>query len=103
MPLAARGAARPNRRRRGGRARGPHDRRARPDERRAPVADGRDAGPGDGDGAATAPPRRAPAHRAALVRLDEGEFGWCIACAEEIAEKRLDRDPAAARCIACAR
>ncbi|VAW11097.1 hypothetical protein MNBD_ALPHA09-996 [hydrothermal vent metagenome] len=38
----------------------------------------------------------------ALTRLGEDEYGWCEACGEEIAEKRLAIDPAAALCIACA-
>lgn len=40
--------------------------------------------------------------RAALERLDEGEWGWCVACGEEIAEGRLRNDPSVARCVACA-
>ncbi|WP_029065506.1 TraR/DksA C4-type zinc finger protein [Labrenzia sp. DG1229] len=39
---------------------------------------------------------------AALVRLDDGEYGSCVECGEEIAEKRLEVDPAAAFCIRCA-
>mgnify|MGYP003670305142 CR=1 FL=1 len=49
--------------------------------------------------------RRAMAIRqidAALIRMDEGEYGWCVECGEEIAPKRLDSDPAAPRCSACA-
>lgn len=41
--------------------------------------------------------------RAALGRLDEGEYGDCAACGEPIAERRLEHDPGAATCIACAR
>ncbi|MBE0453969.1 TraR/DksA family transcriptional regulator [Roseovarius autotrophicus] len=41
--------------------------------------------------------------RAALTRLDEGEFGWCEDCGEEIATARLTLDPAITRCISCAR
>lgn len=40
---------------------------------------------------------------AALHRLDSGEYGDCVECGEEIAEKRLEVDPAAAFCIRCAR
>nr|WP_319387469.1 TraR/DksA C4-type zinc finger protein [uncultured Roseibium sp.] len=40
---------------------------------------------------------------AALHRLDAGEYGDCVECGEEIAEKRLEVDPAAAFCIRCAR
>ncbi|MEX2454338.1 MAG: TraR/DksA C4-type zinc finger protein [Rhodospirillaceae bacterium] len=38
----------------------------------------------------------------ALRRLADGEYGYCVICGEEIAEKRLRHDPAAARCIDCA-
>jgi DnaK suppressor protein len=40
--------------------------------------------------------------RSALRRIDQGDYGYCIDCGEPISEKRLDYDPAAARCIACA-
>jgi DnaK suppressor protein len=39
---------------------------------------------------------------AALRRLDEGEFGYCAACGENIAEGRLQHDPSVALCITCA-
>ncbi len=39
---------------------------------------------------------------AALARLEEGEWGWCVACGEEIAEQRLRHDPSVARCVTCA-
>lgn len=39
---------------------------------------------------------------AALARMDEGEFGYCEDCGDEIASKRLDLDPAATKCITCA-
>ena len=39
---------------------------------------------------------------AAFVRLDEGEFGYCAECGEEIARARLEIDPTIARCVACA-
>ena len=39
---------------------------------------------------------------AALRRLDEGEFGYCAACGEPIAEGRLKHDPSVAQCIGCA-
>ncbi len=38
----------------------------------------------------------------ALARMDEGEFGYCEDCGEDIAEGRLALDPAATRCISCA-
>ena len=39
---------------------------------------------------------------AALQRIDEDEYGWCMVCGEEIAAKRLELDPAASQCIDCA-
>lgn len=39
---------------------------------------------------------------AALKRIDEGEYGWCVECGEGIAPKRLESDPSAPRCSACA-
>lgn len=39
---------------------------------------------------------------AALQRLDDEEYGWCVACGEEIEAKRLEVDPAAPRCAGCA-
>jgi DnaK suppressor protein len=41
--------------------------------------------------------------RDALARLEEGEYGFCQECGEEIAPARLALDPAAALCISCAR
>lgn len=38
----------------------------------------------------------------ALARLEAGEFGYCDACGDEIAEARLVLDPTAMRCISCA-
>lgn len=40
--------------------------------------------------------------RAALVRLDEGEWGWCVSCGEQVAAGRLAHDPSAAQCVGCA-
>jgi DnaK suppressor protein len=37
----------------------------------------------------------------ALRRLDEGDYGFCFICGEEIALQRLDIDPASTRCINC--
>ncbi|OIP87684.1 MAG: molecular chaperone DnaK [Rhodobacterales bacterium CG2_30_65_12] len=39
---------------------------------------------------------------AAFARIDEGEFGYCTECGEEIAANRLDLDPTVPTCIACA-
>ena len=38
----------------------------------------------------------------ALKRWQEGEYGWCNQCGEMIAPGRLEADPAASLCIACA-
>ena len=40
---------------------------------------------------------------AALKRIDEGTYGDCVSCGEEIAPKRLELDPAVPTCIDCAR
>ncbi|MEQ9257469.1 MAG: TraR/DksA C4-type zinc finger protein [Roseovarius sp.] len=40
--------------------------------------------------------------QSALARMDEGEFGYCEECGEEIAPGRLRLDPAATRCVECA-
>ena len=40
---------------------------------------------------------------AALKRIDDGEYGYCLECGGEIATKRLDLDPTAPLCITCAR
>ena len=39
---------------------------------------------------------------AALKRIEEDEYGYCLACGELIAAKRLDLDPTAAVCVTCA-
>lgn len=39
---------------------------------------------------------------AALERLEDGEWGYCVTCGEEIAEKRLAHDPSVATCVKCA-
>jgi DnaK suppressor protein len=39
---------------------------------------------------------------AALARIAAGDYGFCVACDEEIPVKRLDLDPAVATCIKCA-
>ena len=39
---------------------------------------------------------------AALLRLEEGDYGWCVECGEAIEAKRLQIDPAAPRCSGCA-
>lgn len=39
---------------------------------------------------------------AALRRVEDGEFGYCLSCDEPIAPKRLDADPATPLCVGCA-
>ena len=41
--------------------------------------------------------------RAALTRIDEDEFGYCLDCGEEISDARLELDPAVPKCLSCAR
>ena len=38
----------------------------------------------------------------AFARIEAGEYGWCDACGEAIAKKRLETDPMANRCVGCA-
>jgi DnaK suppressor protein len=38
---------------------------------------------------------------AALARIDDGRFGRCLLCEEEIPEKRLQAVPWAAHCVSC--
>ena len=40
--------------------------------------------------------------KAALQRLVTGDYGYCTACDEEIAPRRLQNDPSAMLCIGCA-
>lgn len=40
---------------------------------------------------------------AALKRLDEGEYGYCLNCGEEVEPERLALDPATPFCIAHAK
>ena len=55
---------------------------------------------------AQATERRREAERAridaALERLDEGDWGYCLVCGDKIAEKRLAHDPSVAICSKCA-
>ena len=39
---------------------------------------------------------------AALRRIERDEFGYCVACDEEIAMARLEFNPAVTHCISCA-
>jgi len=38
----------------------------------------------------------------AFKRIEDGDYGYCVKCDEEIAEKRLEFDPTITTCIACA-
>ncbi len=40
--------------------------------------------------------------KTALSRMQSEEYGYCILCDEEIAEKRLQFDPSLLTCITCA-
>lgn len=40
--------------------------------------------------------------RAALDRLDEGSYGACVTCGEDVTPQRLAAMPEAAQCITCA-
>ncbi|PRX34990.1 transcriptional regulator, TraR/DksA family [Meinhardsimonia xiamenensis] len=40
--------------------------------------------------------------QAALKRMDEGEYGYCVRCGAEIAEERLDLVPYTPFCATCA-
>lgn len=53
--------------------------------------------------AAVAGRRRSAVKRieAALERIDEGEFGYCLECGDPIDERRLALDPASPVCAEC--
>jgi DnaK suppressor protein len=38
----------------------------------------------------------------ALRRIEDGSYGYCLACGEQIAEPRLQAVPSASHCIDCA-
>ncbi len=40
---------------------------------------------------------------AALLRMEEGEYGYCQDCGEDIDLKRLTLDPTLPTCVSCAR
>ena len=40
---------------------------------------------------------------AALARIESGDYGYCLACGEEIEDARLNLDPAIPNCVDCAR
>lgn len=39
---------------------------------------------------------------AALARIEEGDYGFCLSCGEEIAPRRLELDPTVSLCVDCA-
>ena len=39
---------------------------------------------------------------AAIVRIDDGSFGWCKQCGKKIPKTRLDAIPYATKCVQCA-
>jgi len=39
----------------------------------------------------------------ALARIESGDYGYCTDCGEDIAEGRLEIDPAGPLCVNCAR
>jgi DnaK suppressor protein len=39
---------------------------------------------------------------AALARIEDGSYGECLKCGEDIAEKRLEANPTVTLCIRCA-
>lgn len=39
---------------------------------------------------------------AALRRIEEDDYGYCLDCGEEIASQRLELDPASTLCVGCA-
>lgn len=49
--------------------------------------------------------REAEIHRidAALKRMEEGEYGYCIRCGDAIPLKRLEFDPSTPLCVDCAK
>jgi len=40
--------------------------------------------------------------KSALERIEDGEWGYCATCGEDIAPKRLEHDPSVATCVKCA-
>jgi DnaK suppressor protein len=39
----------------------------------------------------------------AIQRIEQGEFGYCLACGDFIGMKRLDIEPVSTLCVACAK
>jgi len=40
---------------------------------------------------------------AALSRIEEDDFGYCVTCGEDIEKKRIEHDPTAPTCMVCAK
>jgi RNA polymerase-binding protein DksA len=55
----------------------------------------------EGQGALVA--REIASVKRALARIEDGNYGECVRCGEDIAPARLDARPEAALCIDCAR
>jgi DnaK suppressor protein len=41
--------------------------------------------------------------KAALARMEDDEYGYCITCGDQIPEARLRFDPSIATCVGCAK
>lgn len=39
---------------------------------------------------------------ASLKRIEEGDYGYCVTCGEQIAVRRLELDPTLPTCVNCA-
>ena len=39
---------------------------------------------------------------AALKRIEDGDYGYCLSCGEPIGDKRLEIEPTTTQCIRCA-
>jgi RNA polymerase-binding transcription factor len=44
---------------------------------------------------------RAQRIKAALARIEAGEYGYCVECGDEIPAARLEIDPTTPRCVHC--
>ena len=40
---------------------------------------------------------------ASIVRVEQGEYGYCVTCGEKIEKKRIELDPAIPTCVRCAK
>lgn len=55
------------------------------------------------EGQAALVAREVASVKRALLRIDDGSYGECVRCGEEISPARLEARPEAALCINCAR